>query len=194
MMAPMDPLREDFEPPLGARAGAYQLIKVLGKGAFGIVYLGREDNGAEVALKLLRGAYGHDREAFEDEMKGLARASHAPDEAKVVQLVAGWQEAALGGCYCLATTPFCSGGSLEDMIKTKAAPGLETRLRWALDVAETLQLLHCSYKVRLFHGDLTPRNVGLCLGKESRRLEAYPGPGCVDAQPPLWHDRGAQAV
>jgi tetratricopeptide (TPR) repeat protein len=168
----MDPSHEDFEPPVGSRAGAYQLTKRLGSGAFGVVYLGRGDDGSEVALKLLRGPYGHDEDVFEQEMQGLKKAGKAPPEARVVRLVAGWQEAALGGCYCLATAPYCSGGSLEDMIRSAPTPELSTRLGWALQVAETLLALHTTSGVRLVHGDLTLRNVALCVGSGGL-LELY---------------------
>ena len=75
------------------------------------------------------------------------------------------QEEALGGCYCLATAPYCSGGSLEQLIRRCSTEpvDLRTRLRWSLEVAETLQLLQSEPGVRLFHGDVTPRNVGLHL-------------------------------
>lgn len=48
----------------------------------------------------------------------------------------------------------------------------ETLLRWSLEVAETLHMLHSTAGVRLCHGDVTARNVALCPG-EGGRLEAY---------------------
>jgi tetratricopeptide (TPR) repeat protein len=168
----MDPSREDFEPRPGSRAGAYQLVKKVGSGYFGVVYLGRADDGSEVALKLLRGPCGHDEEVFKQELQGLTKAANASPGARVVRLVAAWREAGLGGCYCLATAPYCSGGNLEERIRDSAAPLLSTRLGWALQVAETLLVLHTTSGVRLVHGDLTLRNVALCVGSGGL-LELY---------------------
>jgi hypothetical protein len=90
------------------------------------------------------------------------KAQKAPAGARVVRLVGAWQDPALGGCYCLATAPYCAGGGLDVCIEKQACPDVSKRLRWALEVAETLQLLHTTDGVRLYHGDVSPRNVALC--------------------------------
>lgn len=87
----MDPSREDFSPPAGSRVGSYELVREVGKGCFGVVYLARGADGLHVALKLLRGAEGHLLEVFEHEKRWLEKARSALPAARVVRLVEGWQ-------------------------------------------------------------------------------------------------------
>lgn len=101
--------------------GAYELVEVLGEGCFGVVYLGRkDDDGSQAAVKLLRGPYGHHPDVFEEERLALTKASEAPRQARTVRMVDSWQDVALGGCYCIATSPYCSGRSLEHVLSNKA--------------------------------------------------------------------------
>jgi hypothetical protein len=73
-------------------------------------------------------------QVFAEEREALAKTCKAPREARVVRLAEAWEDAALGGCYCLAMTPYCAAGSLQRMMETEAPPGLVTRLQWALQV------------------------------------------------------------
>lgn len=166
----LDPTRADFEPPAGTQVGAYQLIKKLGSGAFSVVYLASSTQnlqaGAdqlEVVLKLLRGPCGHDPIVFAEEVANLSKTCKAPLGARVVSVVKAWEEPSLGGCYCLAIKPWCNGGCLQDLITKQVHYDLDTRLRWALQVAETLYLLHTSPDIRLYHGDVVARNIGLYM-------------------------------
>lgn len=162
----LDPSAEDFAPRVPCRAGDYTLIKLVGTSALGPVYLGQRDDGTEHAVRVLRGR-AHDQNIFWQERKALETAGNVPWRTKVVHLWSAWQEETLGGCYCLATKPFCSGGSLEDVIRSQAAPELRTRLYWALEVAQTLLKLHTAKHVRFVHGILTLRHVALHLRSES---------------------------
>ena len=175
MIDPSD--EQHFQPPIGLCVGKFRLVKLLGLGAFSIAYLATPllpdgvsavvpshviDKTREylVVVKLLRGELGHDQNVFNDERENLWKASKTRPEARVVRLVKGWVETtSLQGCYCLATTPYCSGVSLQDLIRTR--PGsydLPMAMRWAAEVAETLHLLHAMDGDHLYHGDVAPRN------------------------------------
>jgi hypothetical protein len=104
---------------------------------------------------------GHDGLLFEAERNNLEKAARLPSEARVVRLVEAFVDEQYGGCYCLVTEPLCDIGSLEDVFTSPLRLGytLPKAMRWALQVAETLHMLHTADYVRLYHGDVNPRNV-----------------------------------
>src|SRR4051812_4099829 len=65
-------------PPYLARIGPYQVSEELGRGSFGAVYLARDPNGEQVALKLFSRSEGAASalERFRREPKALARTLH----------------------------------------------------------------------------------------------------------------------
>ena len=77
-------------PPLadlsGGSLGAYRLIRLLGCGGMGAVYLAERSDGAyskQVAVKLLSPAFAHARERFHRERELLARLEH-PNIARLI--------------------------------------------------------------------------------------------------------------
>lgn len=86
-------------------------------------------------------------------------------------------------CRCIVTTPVCEM-TLQDLLESVASGAgpsydLQTALRWASELADTLHLLHTTEGCRLYHGDLRPRNIFLYRGSSggagSEGLETYIG-------------------
>lgn len=171
----MDPSSKDFKLQLGDLVGGYILCEDLGKGAFGVVYAARQAAATDpptVAIKVLRGALGHSNDQYEEEVAALKKVTQAGQGAAVVRLVEHFVDAQHGGCYCIVTEPLCYGGNLETLIDGGQVYELQAAMRWMREMAETMLVLHTSFNVRLFHGDLNPRNVLLRRGDQGQ-LEAY---------------------
>ena len=68
------------EPPFPERLGDFRLLRRLGSGGMGVVYLARQESlGREVALKLIRPEqlfFPHARERFRREVEAVARLQH----------------------------------------------------------------------------------------------------------------------
>lgn len=104
--------------PGAERVGGYQLIRELGRGAMGVVYLARQEalGGRPVALKLLSGspvASDNDRRRFRDEAEALARVRH-PNVVEVFDVVQA------DGLDAFAMA-WVQGGSLADLLDRRRA-------------------------------------------------------------------------
>jgi hypothetical protein len=79
----------------------------------------------------------------------------APDEARVVRPLEAFEE---GNRYCTVMTPLCIA-SLEAVIDGYSTQpySLEDALLWGVELAIEVHTLHS--RCRLFHGDISGRNV-----------------------------------
>jgi serine/threonine protein kinase len=176
------------------------------EGHFGAVYAARlgslsSETEPTVALKVFHP--GSDHDLYELEVENLSKASRAPEEVKVVRLVASYEH---NGSYCIAhdahATVVASRmrsvlGRLHTMFKrpwngcfryvnmagavscelTRAAEeSLMMMCLWCgivahSQVAKTLHALHTTFGIRLYHGDVNPRNV--LLKETDGRRDAY---------------------
>jgi len=145
--------RQDNEARLGQHVGAYRLVKLLGHGGMGAVYLAERNAGGftqQVALKLIRSGYeGSDaRRRFERERQILSRLQHP----------------AIARLY--------DGGVLEDGSPWFAMELIEGETlsqwcaRWALPVRERAALLlriteavQYAHQQLVIHRDLKPSNI-----------------------------------
>ena len=145
--------REDNEARLGQHVGAYRLVRLLGHGGMGAVYLAERNAGGftqQVALKLIRSGYeGSDaRRRFERERQILSRLQHP----------------AIARLY--------DGGVLEDGSPWFAMELIEGETlsqwcaRWALPVRERAALLlriseavQYAHQQLVIHRDLKPSNI-----------------------------------
>lgn len=179
-----EPSDNDYELALGTiiqgSTNTYRLDSLLGKGIFGIAYSaaiikdGSEQQDQEpVAVKVLRGL-GHNQKLYDLEVSNLEKASRLSAAARITRLVEAFVEGAYG-CFIVTTTPVCREGSVMDLLKGQGATSysLMTAMRWAYSVTQTLHALHTTDGVRLYHGDLHPRNVLLRAESSSGLLEAY---------------------
>lgn len=139
------------------RVGPYRLVRRLGQGGMGVVYLAESPEHQEVALKVLRPHVAHDATALarlEREVTTLQRVSHPG--------VAGIVDHDLQGDRPYLVTRFVPGRPLDELVEER---GPLTPQRWlplAGCLAEALQSIH---QAGVVHRDLKPGNVMMLSGK-----------------------------
>ena len=146
----------------GARCGPYQLMKVIGRGGMGVVYLAERVDGEvrqRAAIKLLRpGLHEIQRERFLQERQILAALQH-PNIARLLD--AGHLD---GGQPYLAME-YVVGRPIDEY-----AAGLDVRhkLRLFLTVCAAVAYLHRNLVV---HRDLKPSNIMVTSEGEAKLLD-----------------------
>jgi serine/threonine protein kinase len=96
------------------------------------------------------------KQSYEQEVAALELVTRkAPAEARVVRLVEAFEE---GGVFYTVMTPLCRA-SFERVIDNYAIEpySLEQALTWGVELAQAVHMLH--WTCRLFHGDISARNV-----------------------------------
>lgn len=135
-----------------ARLGAYELLRPLGRGGMGTVYLARHTElGRPAALKILYRTT-RERAALAERFRAEVRSTAALDHPHIVQLYE-LGEAADGRLF--AAFEFVAGGSLQQAIGGRPRPAraaAELVLRLAEGTA-------CAHRAGIVHCDLTPANV-----------------------------------
>jgi serine/threonine protein kinase len=85
----------------------------------------------------------------------------APAEARVVRLVEAFEE---GGAFYTVMTPLCRGSFKQVIDYSAVHPySLDQALTWGVELAQIVHMLQVI--CRIFHGDLTARN--LLLGADN---------------------------
>jgi eukaryotic-like serine/threonine-protein kinase len=140
----------------------YTLLRRLGEGAMGTVYLARDRSGTQVALKVIRADLAHDAvflRRFAAETR-LAASVDATYTAKVIKV-------ALDGPTPYLATEYIDGPTLENEIMRNGplSPGKAKAL--AIGIAAGLIAIH---DAGIVHRDLKPSNVML----------TYFGPRVID--------------
>lgn len=144
------------------RLGKFEVVRLLGKGSMGEVYLGRDPRlGREVALKVIStgSAFGEEaQERFEREARAAAMLSH-PYVITVFEF--GEEE----GLHYLAME-FVEGQELEALIQAGQTPKTEL-LEVLIQVCEGLAYAHGR---GVIHRDIKPANI--LVTRHGRRLHA----------------------
>ncbi|KAK1683819.1 hypothetical protein QYE76_044667 [Lolium multiflorum] len=140
---------------------AFHEKNVIGRGAFGKVYLIELEDGQRVAVKRLLSSGKLTFREVKNEMKVLAKIRHK-NIAKIT-----------GFCYSEGEVSviyeYFQKGSLQDMIYApKFTLGWNDRLKVALGVAQGLAYLHHDYTPCVLHRDLKSSNVLLADDFEPR--------------------------
>jgi hypothetical protein len=136
-----------------ARAGGYRIVRRLGAGGMGTVFLAVDHRGRPVALKVLHEHLRHDplfRRTFAREMDA-ARRVNGPGTARVL-------DADPNGKVPYLVTEYVEGMSLHELVAQHGPLGGPDVYAVAHGVAVALTTIHDSGVV---HRDLKPRNVML---------------------------------
>ncbi len=142
---PDDPERLPFE-----QCGEYQLVRMLGRGGMGVVYLARSKDRDRVAVKILRERLSDDpalRRRFDLEKNALGRLRHR-------YIATLYNTGAESGRPWFAMD-YVEGKPLDRYCE-EAGLGMEDRLRLLHKVCEAVQYAHRELVV---HCDLTPGNI-----------------------------------
>ncbi len=139
------------QAPVAEQLGPYRLVRRLGQGGMGVVYLGTGPDDERVAVKVLRPHVAHDptaRARLEREVSTLQRISHPG--------VAGVLDHDLHGDRPYLVTRYVPGPQLDELVEERGPLTPRRLLMTAGCLAESLQAIHA---VGVVHRDLKPGNV-----------------------------------
>jgi eukaryotic-like serine/threonine-protein kinase len=147
--------------PPGERIGGYQIVRLLGAGGMGEVYLATDEHlQRQVAVKVVRpGAFGADRavearDRLLREAQAMARLAH-PNVVVV-------HEAGLSGNDVFVAMEYVEGTTLRGWLAAQARPWREIVRRFA----EAGRGLAAAHRAGLVHRDFKPDNV--LIGDDGR--------------------------
>ncbi|MGH2545487.1 MAG: serine/threonine-protein kinase [Actinomycetota bacterium] len=138
---------------VGDRIGPYLLEEPLGEGGMGIVFRAVRDDGAVVALKVLRGELSHD-ETYRRLLLHEARAAGEVRHGHLVPVL----DAGEAEDRSYLAVAYVSGRSLEERIQAEGPLQLPELVRLTSQVAAGLDALH---QGDLVHRDIKPSNIML---------------------------------
>ncbi len=135
----------------GQQIGAYRLLRLIGEGGMGVVYLAeRRDTGKQVAMKFLLGAgiSPARRELFTQEIKTHAKVAHP-------YIAAQYDAGTLPDGTPWFVMEYVGGRHFLEYFET-CGSSLATRLRLFRQVCQALEYLHGQ---GIVHSDLKPSNI-----------------------------------
>ncbi|MDF5753417.1 serine/threonine-protein kinase [Spongiactinospora sp. TRM90649] len=137
--------------------GRYRLIRKIGEGGMGVVYLGVDDEGTDLAVKILHPHVAADlkaRDRLTREVETMRRV-RSPHVAEVV-------DAQLSGAQPFIATRFAPGRTLEETVLTDGPLSAAEVIRLARGLCAALVAIHAA---DVIHRDLKPANVILVGGE-----------------------------
>lgn len=146
------------EALIGTRIANYQLIKVLGYGGTGAVYLGRNDKEPlpTVAVKILFIPWqlsADERKAFRDRFRRKAQVMLSLRHPHILPVEAFGEEQGL--LYIIM--PYLSGGTLRSLLDERSDV-LELRVI-AQDLTSIAQAIDYAHAHKIIHRDIKPSNI-----------------------------------
>lgn len=157
-------------------AGRYEVIKPLGRGGMGKVFLVKDlQSGQKLALKLMRAQYQHNQKAiarFLREVEAVRQLNH-PCIVKIF-------DAQIEGEQMFYTMEYVEGRSVRDWLNKKGPLSFGNTVRILALIADALEHAH---QVTI-HRDISPDNV-MVLRDGSVRLLDFGLAKLSDAQVPL---------
>ncbi|WP_336205947.1 serine/threonine-protein kinase [Nonomuraea sp. LPB2021202275-12-8] len=139
------------------RLGPYRLVRKIGEGGMGVVHLGLDGEGREVAIKVLHPHVAADlkaRDRLTREVETMRRV-RSPHVAEVV-------DAELVGGQPYVVTRFAPGRTLEETVLTEGALQARQIIRLAQGLCQALVAIHAA---DVIHRDFKPSNVMLVDGE-----------------------------
>lgn len=139
--------------PSGRRAGNYRLVRSLGRGGFGEVFLGEDPDGGRAAVKILHASWAGDpemRRRFSTEVEQARRVSGF--------CIAPILDADPGAAEPWIATEFIDGPTLQRAVAAEGPRGGVELHRLAVSTATALAAIHAAGVV---HRDLKPDNIML---------------------------------
>ncbi|MFC4060786.1 serine/threonine-protein kinase [Planomonospora corallina] len=139
------------------RLGPYRLLRKIGEGGMGAVHLGLDEDGREVAVKVLHPHVAADlkaRDRLTREVETMRRV-RSPYVADVL-------DARLSGAQPYIVTRFAPGRTLEETVLTDGPLPAEQVVRLARGMCAALVAVHAADVV---HRDLKPANVMIVDGE-----------------------------
>ena len=134
------------------KLGRFEIVRELGRGAFGTVYLARDPQlERSVALKLPNVRF-KERAGHEDRFLREARAAAGLHHPNIVPIHDAGQ---LGNHYYIAAA-FIEGGTLRDILRSQGPPAAKTAVRLVARLADALGYAHAQ---GIVHRDVKPENV-----------------------------------
>jgi serine/threonine-protein kinase len=133
------------------KLGTYELLAKLGQGAMGAVYLARNSEGVDVALKVLPPNLAQDQEFLERFRREARAASKLSHPNIVAALDVGFADK-----YHYIAMEYVDGPNLEALLKKKTRFNLAEILRIAEDIASALSEAE---KHGIVHRDIKPANI-----------------------------------
>ncbi len=134
------------------KLGRFEIVRELGRGAFGTVYLARDPQlERSVALKLPNVRF-KERAGHEDRFLREARAAAGLHHPNIVPIHDAGQ---LGDYYYIAAA-FIEGGTLRDILRAQGRPAPATAVRLVSRLADALGYAHSQ---GIVHRDVKPENV-----------------------------------
>ena len=154
------------DPRLEALAedSGYEVLGRIGAGGMGIVYRGRDADGNDVAIKMLRHEIADDPRARERLAREVAAQQRVRDD-NIVRIL----DAELESSDAFVVTEFIPGPTLEDAVRAHGGLHPEAVREIGLLLGEALRDIHGS---GVIHRDLKPSNVML-RGAEEEDLVGY---------------------
>lgn len=144
------------DPMYGRRlaAGKYRVLRELGRGGMGAVYLAEDDEGKQVAVKLFKAQLTDRASAarFQEEAAAWSRLQHPHSATLLENMVDGKQP-------CLIVE-FVHGRSLQALLKQEGVLSPQRCLHIFSQVMDTLKYAHDN---GVLHRDLKPGNIVLTL-------------------------------
>ena len=135
--------------------GKYQIVRQLGEGSYGIVYLANEVAlDRPVALKIIRPEHLRSpavAQAFNDEARLVAKLNHH----HIVQIYCLEQEELGGQLFHYIVMPYMEEGDLQTVL-SRGGQDFKQKLRWMCQIADGLAYAH---QHRIMHRDLKPQNI-----------------------------------
>ncbi len=148
------PVAKPSTESLPTRVGKYEVVRQLGKGGFGAVYLCHDpDLDDEVAVKVLRPEKNTDNllKTLRDEGR-KSRQLHNRGARVVPVLDTGTDQ--FGSPFMVMK--FMQGGALSEQLRKRGAHTWQEAVQIIVDLARTLAILHAE---DIYHRDIKPLNI-----------------------------------